>query len=33
VLARVAAHELDSSAVIDRTLDEVVDLAMSRDQS
>jgi hypothetical protein len=32
VLARVAAHELDSLAVNERTLDEFVDLAMSREQ-
>jgi hypothetical protein len=32
VLARVAAHELDSLAVNERTLDEFVDMAMSREQ-
>jgi hypothetical protein len=33
VLARLAAHELDSTAVSDRTLDQVVDVAMSRDKA
>jgi hypothetical protein len=32
VLARLAAHELDSTVVTDRTLDQVVDVAMSRDR-
>lgn len=32
VLARVAAHELDSLSLTERTLDEVVHVAMSREQ-
>ena len=32
VLARLAAHELDTSAISDRTFDQVVEVAMSRRQ-